>query len=97
MTADDVVNAFTRGRDADVICDPVGGDVFDQSTRCIAWSGRLVGVGFASGRIPEITANWLLLKNIAVAEFYRGPITKTRRNESIRLSSRSSGGTPQRR
>ncbi|MEZ5353059.1 MAG: NADPH:quinone oxidoreductase family protein [Bryobacteraceae bacterium] len=51
---------------ADVIYDPVGGDVFDQSTKCIAPGGRLLVVGFASGRIPSIAANRILLKNMSV-------------------------------
>lgn len=60
------VKKLTRGRGADVIYDPVGGDVFDKSTKCIAWGGRLVVIGFASGRIPEIKANRILLKNMSV-------------------------------
>src|SRR5439155_68298 len=47
------VRAATDGRGADVIYDPVGGDVFDGSLKCIAWNGRLLVIGFASGRIPE--------------------------------------------
>lgn len=54
------------GRGADVIYDPVGGDVFDLSTRCIAPMGRLLVVGFASGRIPSVAANRVLLKNMSV-------------------------------
>ncbi len=57
---------MTAGRGADVIYDPVGGDVFDLSTKCIAPGGRLIVVGFASGRIPTIAANRILLKNISV-------------------------------
>ncbi len=60
------VNASTGGRGADVIFDPVGGDVFDQSLGCIAFGGRLLVIGFASGRIPEIAANRILLKNISI-------------------------------
>ncbi len=60
------VKSLTKGRGADVIYDPVGGDVFDKSTKCIAWGGRLVVIGFAAGRIPEIKANRILLKNMAV-------------------------------
>jgi NADPH:quinone reductase len=56
----------TQGRGADVIYDPVGGDTFDASLRCIAWNGRLVTVGFASGRIPEVRVNRILLKNVSV-------------------------------
>lgn len=66
------VGELTGGRGADVIYDPVGGDVFDQSTRCISFGGRLLVVGFASGRIPEIKANRILLKNIAVVGLYWG-------------------------
>jgi NADPH2:quinone reductase len=56
----------TGGRGADVIYDSVGGDITDKSLKCIAWNGRLVIIGFASGQIPEIAANRILLKNIAV-------------------------------
>jgi NADPH2:quinone reductase len=56
----------TGGRGADVVIEQVGGDVFAASLRALAWSGRLVVVGFASGRIPEVKANYLLVKNIAV-------------------------------
>jgi NADPH2:quinone reductase len=60
------VLAETGGRGADVIYDSVGGETTDRSLRCIAWKGRLVVVGFASGRIPEIRSNRIMLKNIAV-------------------------------
>lgn len=60
------VKKLTGGRGADIIYDPVGGDVFDKSTKCIAWEGRLVVIGFASGRIPQIQANRILLKNVSV-------------------------------
>ena len=56
----------TEGRGADVIYDSVGGETTDASLRCIAWKGRLIVVGFAGGTIPEIRANRILLKNIAV-------------------------------
>jgi len=51
---------------ADIIVDNVGGDVFDASLRAIAWCGRMVTVGFASGRVPEVKAGLLLVKNISV-------------------------------
>jgi len=54
------------GTGADVIYDPVGGDVFDLSTKCIANHGRLLVIGFASGRIPSIQANRILLKDMSV-------------------------------
>lgn len=66
------VLALTEGRGADVIYDPVGGDTFDRSTRCIAFDGRLLVIGFASGRIPEIKVNRVMLKNIAVVGFHIG-------------------------
>lgn len=62
----EAVKALTGGRGADLIFDPVGGDVFDESTRCIAFDGRLLVVGFASGRIPEIAVNRPLIKGFSV-------------------------------
>jgi NADPH2:quinone reductase len=66
------VKAATAGRGADVIYDPVGGEVFDLSTKCIAFGGRLLVIGFASGRIPSIQVNRILLKNIAVVGLHWG-------------------------
>jgi NADPH2:quinone reductase len=66
------VTRLTAGRGADVIYDPVGGDVFDRSMRCIAFGGRLLVIGFTSGRIPEIKANRVLLKNISVIGLHWG-------------------------
>ena len=60
------VKALTGGRGADVIYDPVGGDLFDTSMRCIAWNGRLLVIGFASGRIAEARTNIVLLKEMSV-------------------------------
>ena len=54
------------GGGADVIYDPVGGDVFDESVRCIGWDGRLLVIGFADGRIPQIGANMPLIKGFSV-------------------------------
>jgi NADPH2:quinone reductase len=62
----DRIKELTVGRGADVIYDPVGGDVFDLSTKCIASEGRLLVIGFASGRIPTLAMNRVLLKNMAV-------------------------------
>ena len=66
----DRMKALTNGRGADVIFDPVGGDVFDESLRAIAMDGRLLVIGFASGRIPVAPANMMLLKNCAVVGVY---------------------------
>lgn len=67
-----VVKEVTGGHGADVVYDPVGGDVFDKSTKCIAFEGRLVVVGFTSGRIPEAKANHLLVKNYSVVGLHWG-------------------------
>jgi NADPH2:quinone reductase len=61
----DKVKAIT-GRGADIIYDPVGGDVFDESVRCIAFDGRLLVVGFTSGRIPSVSVNMPLIKGFSV-------------------------------
>jgi len=55
------------GRGADVVLDMLGGDIFDAALRAIAWRGRLVVIGFAAGRIPEVKANYLLVKNIEIS------------------------------
>jgi len=68
----DEVKRATGGRGADVIYDSVGGEVTDQSLKCIAWNGRLLVIGFASGPIPAIKANRILLKNIAVIGLHWG-------------------------
>lgn len=62
----DEVLALTGGQGADVIYDPVGGDVFDESVRCIAFDGRLLVIGFTSGRIPSAPANMPLIKGFSV-------------------------------
>ncbi len=59
------VKAITGGG-ADIIYDPVGGDVFDESVRCIAFDGRLLVVGFTSGRIPTVSVNMPLIKGFSV-------------------------------
>ena len=60
------------GKGADVIYDPVGGEIFDLSTKCIAPEGRLMVIGFAGGTIPTVAANRILLKNISVIGAYWG-------------------------
>jgi NADPH:quinone reductase len=59
--------AVSDGRGADVILDPLGGDIFEAALRALAWCGRLVVIGFAAGRIPTVRANYLLVKNIEVS------------------------------
>ncbi|WP_298184998.1 NADPH:quinone oxidoreductase family protein [uncultured Pseudomonas sp.] len=68
----DEVKRLTGGQGADVIYDPVGGDLFDAAIRSIAWNGRLLVVGFASGRIPELPVNLALLKGAAVVGVFWG-------------------------
>jgi NADPH:quinone reductase len=77
--AEDFVRAVkdaTGGRGADVIFDPVGGDAFDGSRRCVAFEGRIVVVGFAGGRIPAAPANHLLVKNYSVVGLHWGLYAK---------------------
>ena len=62
----DEVKALTGGRGADVIYDPVGGDIFDESTRCINFDGRILIIGFTSGRIASVPTNIPLIKGFSV-------------------------------
>ena len=66
------VKAITGGKYADVIYDPVGGDAFDTAVRCVAWEGRYLVIGFASGRIPELAVNRVLLKNSSLVGVFWG-------------------------
>lgn len=66
------VMKLTANQGADVIYDPVGGDAFDAAIRCVAWNGRLLVIGFASGRIPQLPANLALLKGAAVVGVFWG-------------------------
>lgn len=68
----DSVRRETDGRGVDIVIDPVGGSATLEALRCLAWGGRLVIVGFASGRIPELPANRILLKDTTVAAVYWG-------------------------
>jgi NADPH:quinone reductase len=66
------VKVMTDGRGVDCVYDPVGGTAFDASLRSIVQGGRILVVGFASGTVPQIPANILLVKNITVIGFYWG-------------------------
>ena len=68
----DAVKTFTKGKGADVIYDPVGGDIFDLSSKCIASEGRHLVIGFASGRIASLAANRALLKNMSLMGVFWG-------------------------
>jgi len=63
----DQVYRCTDNHGADIVLDPLGDDIFDASIRAMAWSGRLVVIGFAAGRIPTVKVNYLLVKNISVS------------------------------
>ena len=68
----DKVKALTDNRGADVIYDPVGGELFDQCMRCIAWYGRVLIVGFVGGDIPRVPTNLILLKSCQVVGVFYG-------------------------
>ena len=61
------VFAQTDKQGADIIVDMLGGDIFDAAVRALAWCGRLIVIGFASGRIPSLKMNYVLVKNIEVS------------------------------
>jgi len=62
----DCVHSLTDGKGVDVVFDPVGGEAFRQSVRCAGWEGRILVVGFASGEIPQVATNIILVKNVSV-------------------------------
>lgn len=66
------IKRLTNGQGVDVIYDPVGGELFEQAVRGLAWNGRLLVVGFASGTIPQLAANLVLLKGAAVLGVFWG-------------------------
>ncbi len=68
----DLVLKLTEGRGVDAVYDPVGGEVFMQSLRCMAPEARIMPVGFAGGEIPQIPANLLLVKNLTVCGLNMG-------------------------
>ena len=68
----DRVKALTGGRGVDVVFDPLGGEVFEASLRATAWGGRLIVIGFATGTVPRIPANHLLVKNLSAIGLYWG-------------------------
>ena len=77
------VKRLTGGMGVDVIYDPVGGDLFDQAVRSIAWNGRLLVVGFASGRIPEFPVNLALLKGAAVVGVFWGAFAQRQPQDNL--------------
>lgn len=80
----DQVKDLTRGQGADVILDVVGGDVFDECIRCIAVLGRLIVMGFTSGRIPTLPVNLALLKNCSILGVFFGGWGMGRNHAEVR-------------
>jgi NADPH2:quinone reductase len=68
----DRIRDASGGEGVDVVYDPVGGDIFDQSRRTVAWNGRYLVIGFTSGRIPEAPMNHVLLKNYSIVGVHWG-------------------------
>ncbi|MCE4068174.1 NADPH:quinone oxidoreductase family protein [Pseudomonas sp. PDNC002] len=68
----DKLKEITGGQGVDVIYDPVGGDLFEEAFRSIAWNGRMLVVGFASGTIPSLPANLTLLKGASLVGVFWG-------------------------
>ena len=66
------VKALTGGRGADIVVDPVGGELFGHAVRAAAHNARLLSIGFASGRVPDVPANLLLVKNLTLHGFFYG-------------------------
>ncbi|GAC1340351.1 MAG: NADPH:quinone oxidoreductase family protein [Myxococcales bacterium] len=86
------VKEATGGRGADVVFDPVGGEVFDKSTKCVAFEGRIVVIGFTSGVFPVARANHVLVKNYGVLGLHWGlyrtqdpPAVRAAQQELFRL------------
>ena len=77
-TLKDRVNRLTGGRGADVIYDPIGGEVFQQTLRCVAWEGRILVVGFAAdgANLPQARTNLLLLKGSSLVGVFWGRFTR---------------------
>ncbi|MGB7286479.1 MAG: NADPH:quinone oxidoreductase family protein [Salaquimonas sp.] len=71
---DEIKNA-TDGKGADVVFDVVGGSVFEACSRAMAWNGRLLVIGFASGEIPQFPVNLALVKGYAVIGVFWGSFT----------------------
>jgi len=72
----DGIMQMTSGRGADVVYDPVGGELFEQCLRSVAWGGRLLVIGFTSGQIPSVPANLPLLKGSSIVGVFWGRFTE---------------------
>jgi NADPH:quinone reductase len=78
-----VVKDVTGGRGADVVYDSVGGEAYTRSTKCVAFEGRIVVVGFASGEIPSAALNHALIKNYSIVGLHWG-LYQTKEPQAIR-------------
>jgi len=78
-----VVKEVTDGRGADVIYDPVGGETYARSTKCIAFEGRILIIGFASGEIPSAALNHALIKNYSIVGLHWG-LYQTKEPQAIK-------------
>ncbi|HEY5679930.1 MAG TPA: NADPH:quinone oxidoreductase family protein [Pseudomonadales bacterium] len=76
------VKALTDGKGADVIYEPVGGDLFEQCMRCVNWYGRILVIGFAAGDIPRVPINLILLKSCQVVGVFYGAWSARCRDEA---------------
>ena len=70
------LKSISKGKGVDVIFDPVGGDIFDTVARTMARSGRLLVIGFASGKIPKLAVNLALVKEFSVVGVFWGAFTR---------------------
>ncbi|MBO6784298.1 MAG: NADPH:quinone oxidoreductase family protein [Alphaproteobacteria bacterium] len=77
------IRRLTDGNGVDVVYDPVGGDLATAAMRSMAWAGRFLVIGFASGDVPQFPANYLLVKNIAIVGVYWGAY-RNREPETMR-------------
>ncbi|WP_114520179.1 NADPH:quinone oxidoreductase family protein [Altererythrobacter sp. ZODW24] len=84
------VSEITNGKLADLVLDTVGADIFDESTRCVAFGGKLLVVGFAGGRIPEIAANIPLIKGFSVVGVRAGEYARRFPERGARIAAKVS-------
>lgn len=82
----DEVAALTGGALCDLVLDPVGGDVFDESTRCVAFGGKLLVVGFVAGRIPVVAANIPLIKGFSIVGVRAGEYARRFPDRGARIA-----------
>jgi NADPH2:quinone reductase len=79
----DELKKLTGGKGVDVIYDPVGGPLFEEAFRCIAWNGRLLVIGFASGEIPALPANLPLLKGASLVGVFWGAFAQRQVQDNV--------------